>query len=137
MKNFLIILALVGLTTSGVFAFYAFNRSTTNQKQEESGSKKLTPNYTDEEGWYELYIPGSFKAEKQSSFSTLFYHEEQPPGPGPTNFIYISVVTAEKRSTEGEVYNYSPKDYQKLIALNNVGEKVNLAVDGGQAEWFT
>lgn len=104
-----------------------------------SPTNALEPNYTDPDFGYRIHIPDEMTVEKQSKYSTLFYPQAEPQGQGPTNFMYISVVTPEMRENNGEIYNYSPDHFQKLIALDEIGDSVNLAesdvVELG--EWFT
>lgn len=97
----------------------------------------LEPNYTDPTYGYKIYIPEGFIADDQSKQSTLFYPQNQPQGAGPTNFIYISVVPPDMRNSVGEIYNYNPSDFAKLIALEKVGDKTSLAGSPDMAEWFT
>lgn len=125
-----------------VVAMALMDRAAVAPTVEPTSAPELTtiePNYTDPDFGYRLYIPEGMAAEKQNKYSTLFYPEEQPMGPGPVNFIYISVVTPEMRNSNGEVYNYNPDHFEKLIALENIGDSVNLAEGDvpNMAEWFT
>ncbi len=113
--------------------------STPPSPEPSSASSELEPNYTDPDFGYEIYIPNSMTSEKQSDYSKLFYPKEQPLGAGPTNFIYVSVVTPDKRDALGDVYNYNAEQFNKLIALTNIGDSVNLASGDvpDLGDWFT
>ncbi len=135
------VIALLVIAVS-VVSFSLINRSTPIPEPTSEQTpvlSNLEPNYTDPDYGYALYIPEGMTAEKQSEYSTLFYPADQPMGVGPTNFMYISVVPPQMRDNTGGIYNYSPDQFQKLIALENIGDSTNV-VDGAVpelAQWYT
>lgn len=143
MQKVLFFIAAVLLIGIGVFLFMRKTpvppEVTDGTSASPTESPGMEPNYTDPSFGYSLYIPEGFVPEKQSDYSTLFYPSEQPQGPGPANFIYVSVVSPEMRETEGEVYNYSPRHYDKMKEISNTGASVNLAEGDAPdlSEWYT
>lgn len=140
MKNlFKIIILLILLLIASVVLKQQFGQQDTPLPSSSPEAFIPEPNYTDPNFGYRIYIPNGFTAHPQNSYSTLFYPPEQTPGPGPTNFLYVSVVTPDMRESAGEVYNYNPTHFQKLIALENVGDSVDLASDDipDLGAWFT
>lgn len=83
--------------------------------------------YADEALEYTIAYPASYALEPNGESSIMLIKPSDEPGAGPSNFIYISVVTPDNKEKIGEVYNYDPKQFEKLIALENVGDSVNLA----------
>jgi len=141
MKKIILVIAVALLA---VFAFFFSNKTKVQNLSELSPTTAVQvsthePNYTDPDFGYRLYIPEGMTVEKQNKYSTLFYPEKQPLGAGPTNFIYVSVVPPDIRRNTGEIYNYNPDHFEKLISLEKVGDSVN--VTGGDVpnmgEWFT
>lgn len=137
MKKYLATLILVAV---GIVVFISLNTRRAQKPEptqfQEPQSEGPVVNYTNEEHGYSLYLPDNLVAVPNGDFSTLFVPENQPIGPGPVNFLYISVVTPQNRDLLGEAYNYNLADYEKLISLDKVGEGVNLAEGTGQEDWY-
>ena len=84
----------------------------------------------------EFSITGKIYRNDQGAY--FIRPEGKENGQGGTNFIYISVITADNKSEEGEIYNFNEKNYQALIKLK-VGESISLG-DKNQPnlnQWFT
>ena len=95
-------------------------------------------NYKNDKLKFTLKLPEGFKVENSGDYSILVKPEGKESGKGGTNFIYISVITADNKSEEGEIYNFNEKNYQALIKLK-VGESISLG-DKNQPnlnQWFT
>lgn len=92
--------------------------------------------YQDSSFGYTISFPPGFEVQQNGEGSIQILKEQPPMGVGPTNFIYISVVTPDKLNAEGVVYNYNISDYQKLEELS-VSEMVSFSSDGQLAEYFT
>ncbi len=91
--------------------------------------------YTNPTFGYTLTIPENLVVSNNGANNILIGPKEAVAGPGPANFIYVSVYTGVEQP--GEVYNFFPNDYELLMKLNN-GEGVSLAdYTSGQDEWFT
>ncbi len=95
-----------------------------------TGTQYINPTFG-----YSLTIPENLVATNNGANTILIGPKEAVAGPGPANFIYISVYTGVEEP--GEVYNFFPNDYELLMKLNS-GESVSLAdATSGQDEWFT
>lgn len=85
----------------------------------------LWQTYTNSEFGYSLKVPEEFEITPNGVNGMMFVKKSQEPGQGPTNFIYVSVVTPDFRNAEGEIYNYNSKDFSAL-ALTEVGGRKSL-----------
>lgn len=95
------------------------------------------PTYTHPTLGYTLKVPTDLVVEPVADYSIQIRSTQEPPAVGPANFMYLSVIPAGDQSPQGEIYNYNPTDYDKLMTLS-IGEKISLAdLGGGQAEWFS
>lgn len=74
--------------------------------------------YTDSSFGYMIRFPKDFVVEENGKNSIMVLKDAIPMGVGPTNFIYISVVTPDKLASEGEVYNYNRRDWEQLNNLS-------------------
>ncbi len=143
MKKILVILVLVLGVTLGAVVYLKSEKgiSVVSENRENvsiNGSSFLTQDYTDPEFSYSIKLPAGYKVESEGKYSKIFLPESVTEGVVPVNFIYVSVVTPDMKESVGEIYNYNPDHFKKLIALKNVGESVNL-VDSvpDLAEWYT
>jgi len=137
MKKYLWVVVLI----LSAFVAYSF----TSQTRQQSRSTKPTnlPDYpvtqitgtpyTNPNFGYSLTIPENLVPTKNGANNILIGPKKAVAGPGPANFIYISVYTGVEQP--GEVYNFYPENYELLKALE-IGEGISLAPPD-QAESFT
>ncbi|RJR26790.1 hypothetical protein C4561_03340 [candidate division WWE3 bacterium] len=87
---------------------------------------------------YSISVPEELQIVPNGGTNILIMKKEQEPGPGPVNFIYISVVTPDTMEDEGNIYNYNPGQFERLMGLK-IGKSVAVAdIDQpGIAERFT
>jgi hypothetical protein len=126
MKKVLIIIPVLILFTA--LGIYGLTHSNTSEER-----------YIDSELGYSLKIPEGFRIEKEGEYSKRFIPDKEITGMEPANFIYISLISPENKDKTGEIYNYNPPHFEKLIALENIGDSVNLAEGDvpDLGEWFT
>lgn len=98
--------------------------------------KKL---YTNTELGFSIKMPENYKVVNEGKYSIRIMPDVEVLGMGPTNFIYVSVVKPEMKNSLGEVYNYNSEQFKDLIALENVGDSVDLSKESplGMSQWFT
>lgn len=108
------------------------------QQVSTDSSKLLVETYTDSKNGYSIKLPSGFKTESEGDYSKRFMPDKPVMGVGPVNFLYVSVVTPAMKNSRGEIYNYDPDHFNKMVALKSVGESVSL-VDSktGLKEWYT
>jgi hypothetical protein len=139
MRKFLTILLVVMVV--GLLGYFYFQQEQAKDiiVEPENDSQVSSKLYTDADLGYSINLPQGFKVEANGEYSKQFLPDTEVVGMGPTNFIYVSVVPPEMRDSNGEVYNYNPQHFAKLIELENIGDSVNLAENDipDLGEWFT
>lgn len=95
--------------------------------------------YADSVLGFSIALPEGMRVEKSGDNSILVLPVAQEPGPGPANFVYVSVVSAENPGEEGSVYNYNPEAFDKMMRVDGLGESVSLAAVNQPEfdEWFS
>jgi hypothetical protein len=141
MKKTLIIFPfLILLITLGIYGLTSSNNSNGQpQKPEVNNTEDDEGRYVDTEFGYSIKIPEGFRIEKEGEYSKRLIPDKDITGMGPANFIYISLISPGNKDKTGEIYNYDPLHFEKLIALENIGDSVNLAEGDVPelGEWFT
>ena len=111
--------------------------SVTNKPASVAADLSKEPIYTNETFGYSIKLPTTLEVVSNGSNSVLLETKEKVMGQGPTNFMYISVVTPENSKNDGEIYNYRSSQHAKLLELN-IGESVSVSGDVPDlSEWFT
>lgn len=87
---------------------------------------------------FTIKLPPDFSVEQNGQFSRLITKKTSESPVGTSSFIYISVVPLVQETEEGEVYNYSKNDYEKLLKTQ-VGDQVVLgnSPDANLNSYFT
>ncbi|MFZ3301524.1 MAG: hypothetical protein WA152_02310 [Microgenomates group bacterium] len=95
--------------------------------------------YSNTDLGFSINMPEDYKVVKEGDYSVRIMPDTEVLGMGPTNFVYISVVKPEMKNSLGEIYNYNAEQFKDLIALENVGDSVDLSKNSpvGMGEWFT
>lgn len=130
MKKYLPVALIIIVLVAGFLYYSSFNKSGLVEKQENSPSEILTDGggYENSEYGYRVSLPQGFKVEVNSPESVQILPDVEVLGPGPANFIYISIVPESMRSSEaGTIYNYNPQQYEKFLAASEVQDELNLA----------
>lgn len=103
-----------------------------NETANPSSASVLSPlpnskTYVNTKYGYEIKIPEGFKTEENQPESLMILPSREPEGMGPANFIYVSIIPQDKKSSEGEIYNYSAGHYTKLNSIQKLGDKISLS----------
>ena len=115
------------------------NTITTQESASVDGTSFLSEVYSNDELGYSLRIPKGYRIESEGKYSVRILPDVDVVGVGPANYVYISVVVPAMRSAVGEVYNYNPSQFTKLIALDRVGDTTDVSAQDGNSmkQWFT
>lgn len=142
MRKFTIVFIIVALFS--FVGYQYFNNSKAAIK--ENGQPASTASndlikkvYTNSELGFSINMPENYKIVKEGDYSIRIMPDVEVLGMGPTNFVYISVVKPEMRENVGDIYNYNPAHFKKLLTLENIQDSVDLSKDdlNGMGEWFT
>lgn len=135
-KYIIVILAIVIL--GAVFFELFIDRSARLQPASVKDGLQDSERYENANLGFSILLPYEFDVEENGDSSILLVPKVQEPGPGPANFVYISVATPDKFVEAGGAYNYSAKLFESTDSLS-IGDSISLA-DGSQPEfdeWFT
>lgn len=64
---------------------------------------------------YSIKVPEGFVIENDGQYSRKIMRDTNAIGVGPSSFVYISVVPANKQNESGTIYNYNQNDFVKLV----------------------
>ncbi len=123
-----VLIILIVLLLVGTVVYYRPRLSelqTEGKRVAKTETKREERLLEDKELGYSVKIPEYLTEEKNGHLSRMFLRRVDQPGAGASNFIYISVIPKGMESTEGEIYNYNSKDFQRLKKLT-VGQSTNL-----------
>jgi len=142
MKKLIIILITISLI---LLVAYKYVTNSKLGNDEVNSPASVTSNnlikkvYSNPDLGFSINMPEDYKIVKEGDYSVRIMPDAEVLGMGPTNFVYISVVKPEMKNSLGEVYNYNSEQFEKLIALENIGDYVDLSKNSpvGMGEWFT
>lgn len=86
--------------------------------------------------YYSYAYPLEFTRDMSGSYSAQLYRNATTPSASTVNFIYFSVVPKSNTPQDGEIYNFSSRDYEVLMDMN-IGEERSFSAESGLVEYFT
>lgn len=122
-KYFSIFLAI--LIGTGAFLLYSQWNNHPSQKQKQNAGtptdEETEKVYFNDTYHYNMVLPPDMEVEVLSPESIHMVKKNSKTGEGPSNFVYVSIVPASKKSSPEEIYNYHPEQYKKLMTLQKNG----------------